>query len=178
MTDKIPLDREPTKYDGRDAVHLAITPVIAGEDLACGEHVGWMAGKEAFGKTTYRTLGIVNPFERKRQRIKKGQLFWLILYPNTITGLHHVWSHPDFPAESKIPEKPSALQHIELIAKEVGVEPQDLMNAAERYLAHGDYWNMGELFEGVDFPYEFWDYYEELTGKTVEEKNSFFTCSC
>lgn len=87
----------------RDAIHLAVEPVIAGEDLFPGEHIGLVDGN-AFRHngdsldSKIKLLGIVDPF--LDMPVAKGERFWLIVYPRQITSLRHVWAHPDFaPAE-------------------------------------------------------------------------------
>jgi hypothetical protein len=73
----------------RDAVHFAVAPVEADSDLRPGEHVGVSGGRASRDATL---VGIVDPFFE----VKRGQRFWLFLYPNTITSLRHVWTHPAF----------------------------------------------------------------------------------
>lgn len=79
----------------RDAIHLAVEPVIAAEPLLPGMHVGFIDG--GVGRST-DPVGIVDPFIQGI--IQKGQMFWLVVYPRTITSLRHVWDHPKFPETS------------------------------------------------------------------------------
>lgn len=90
----------------RDCVHVAVAPVVAGMDL----DPGWKVRLDAKGEaicdswltaTFGGAIGVVDPF-LKRQ-VKKGETFWLFLYPNTITGLRHVWTHDAF--KPKPPER-------------------------------------------------------------------------
>jgi len=80
----------------RDAIHIAVEPVIAGEDLQIGQRIGRLEDG-TFGSTD-KILGIVDPFidPRATPVVKKGSKFLLILLPRTITSLTHAWSHPDF----------------------------------------------------------------------------------
>lgn len=75
----------------RDAIHVAVAPVEAAEDLLPGQHVGLVVGKASAG---VEPIGVVDPF--LTATILKGQRFWLFLYPNTVTSLRHVWTHPAF----------------------------------------------------------------------------------
>lgn len=77
---------------GRDAIHLAVEPVIAGEDLLPGQDIGIVDGLAT--TKAEKKLGIVDPFVKVP--IRQGQRFWFIVYPRTIRSLRHVWSHPDF----------------------------------------------------------------------------------
>jgi hypothetical protein len=81
----------------RDAIHIAVAPVTAAEVLRPGQHVGLVrpGDLEAVGPCD-KPLGIVDPF--LPGPVEPGQRFWLFLYPNTITGLRHVWTHPAFTA--------------------------------------------------------------------------------
>ena len=79
----------------RDAIHIAVAPVTAAKRLAPGEHVGLVeqANLELVGACDCN-IGIVDPF--LTMDVEPGQRFWLFLYPGTITGLRHVWTHPAF----------------------------------------------------------------------------------
>ncbi len=77
----------------RDAVHIAVAPVVAGIPLKPGQHVMVVDG-QAFATILEDCIGVVDPF--LQQDVKTGQRFYLFLYPNTITSLRHVWSHPAF----------------------------------------------------------------------------------
>ncbi|HJZ56553.1 MAG TPA: hypothetical protein VKE74_16425 [Gemmataceae bacterium] len=84
----------------RDAIHIAVAPVMAGEDLGPGWHVGFVrpGDTETVG-TSDRPIGLVDPF--LKQPVNRGERFWLFLYPNTITGLRHVWTHLAFQSQSE-----------------------------------------------------------------------------
>lgn len=98
----------------RDAIHLAVEPVVAKNYLRPGEHV------TADGIPSYPyskdAVGIVDPFVIGRvgelgvNMISPGERFWLVLYPRTIKSLRHVWEHPAFP--------PSELKNIPEVSEE------------------------------------------------------------
>jgi len=79
----------------RDAIHVAVAPVMAVERLSPGQHVGLVkAGDIELVGVCERLIGVVDPF--LKGDVEPGQRFWLFLYPNTITGLRHIWTHPVF----------------------------------------------------------------------------------
>jgi uncharacterized protein (TIGR02996 family) len=91
----------------RDAIHFAVAPVIAGEDLLPGQHVGlWDQKRQIAGSLSEREalLGIVDPF--LQDVVNKGERFWLMLYPNTITSLRHEWVHPAFGPTVEVESEP------------------------------------------------------------------------
>lgn len=84
----------------RDAIHVAVCPARAAEGLMPGDRVG-LTGKdlEEVGVGAKFLVGIVDPY--LSAPVKKGERFWLFLFPGTVTSLRHVWTHPAFEAASR-----------------------------------------------------------------------------
>ena len=190
----------------RDAIHLGVEPVEAGEQLAVGATIGIKDGKayQSTSRNGVKPMGIVDPFLAKR--VMPGERFWLVVMPRKITSLRHVWEHPDFPdsretgneVESEVdPEKRHKLALA--IGEPKAVAMQWLRDFAERHeqdfdvlmsyasmqsSKHKDDWTEylvggGEL-EGERVPEEFWDHYDTAFGTETPEHNreNFFSCSC
>lgn len=72
----------------RDAVHIAVIPMLAVREMQPGEHT---------------VNGVCDPF--LEEPVKPGEWYWLLLWPKSITSLRHVFSHPSFPDEPELPPK-------------------------------------------------------------------------
>lgn len=166
----------------RDATHVAVVPMIATEELGPGEHVGLVDDndKKKAGTDTRQLIGIVDPF--LAAKVKPGQLFYLCLYPRTVTGLRHVYVHPVLDGDSAAISK-------DWIAKwgaSQGIQYEDLMFHAKMWVeTHdgkygGEYWVEGGRFEGQTLPAVFWEHYDRVSGTNTPEnmRRPFFSCSC
>lgn len=172
----------------RDAIHIAIAPVIASQSLMPGEHCGLIAGSDntAGGAACTRPIGIVDPF--LTQRIEAGERFYLFLYPQTVTGMRHHWSHPAFataPAgNQQIANDPEDKHRrvIEDAGKECGgFDYDDMMGIADEYANHGEYYHMGqnERYKNFERWDDFWNAYTAIRGcKAPEYASAPFSCSC
>lgn len=173
MSETMQLGNLPEANQGRDAVHVAIAPMIAAERLSPGQHVGLIGDRAG---STAKTIGIVDPF--LRGAVFEGERFWLVLYPQTITSLRHVWEHPAFSGgEGSVSASEKWLREM---AEQVGVSYSRLLNAAKEHIEFDEYLVGGGEMEGVITPDEFWDHYEAVTGTRVphEKRGNFFSCSC
>lgn len=175
--------------DERDAIHIATAAVFATEDLNPGDHVGFITkDNDKMGRSEIAPLGIVDPFLPKP--VKKGERFWVFLYPGTIQSLRHNWSHPSFDVRQQLIrtiEETPAKKRMKAFAAELSQDAseslitfEELIDHATAYVTGGEYWSEGGRFEGQGLYDEFWDDFEELTGLKVPEgdRYSFFSCSC
>lgn len=172
--------------EARDAIHLAVEPVIAAEKLWPGADVGILPDGKA-STNAGKMLGIVDPFIKGG--VRAGDRFWLIVYPRQITSLRHVWAHPDFPQAENItddarPETDveASKKWIEAFAARLDQTPNRLMSAATEWLEYSDYtYENTETYKDHwgEFP-EFWKHFSIVTGKDVDGRDGdyFFTCSC
>lgn len=172
----------------RDAIHIAIAPVLAAEKLRPGTHVGIV--ENGFGKCS-DPIGIVDPF--LTASVDKGSWFWLLLYPNTITSLRHEWVHPAFTAKG-VPVASESERWLRDFADEVDADYWEMMEVAKSHCRntgknYGDpgyrwpeYLIEGGKWEGQPTPDEFWTHFTNVTGMKPDGDDSsrpgIFSCSC
>lgn len=161
---------------GRDAIHLAVEPAVAGHTLNPGAPV--VIGDDGRAYCARPGIGIVDPF--LEQTVVEGQRFWLVVMPRTVTSLRHVWSHPAFPDEPTLAGLRSRSETWlrDFIARDLDLPPYDqvlaeiMQQEKERYLIiHG-------VSGGGDLPEEFWHHIEIVLGHPVVNRASSWSCSC
>ncbi len=180
---------EPGEQNQRDAVHIAVVPVIADERIAPGAHVDVIhRGVTTYASTHGVPVGIADPF--LRAPIEKGQTFWLFLYQGQVTTLRHEWTHPAFPNvhEATAATGPSAREVSEAWLRkwcgENDCPHYETVLAAVLDGQRSD-WDSNYIhFYGQDahasIPSEFWDHMEVVTGKKFaqDDRATGFSCSC
>lgn len=176
----------------RDAIHLAVEPIVAGEVLRPGNHIKIDKGV-AYRIATGEGLSIVDPF--LGGTVKKGERFWLILYPRTINSLRHVWSHPSFPDEvgTEAPDKSASEAWLRKFCHDSDSPDYDtVMELIDKgslpstdtryYTSGGDYGEASLHFRGEDasgaIPSEFWIHAEIVLGRKLLYHPEYFSCSC
>lgn len=81
----------------RDAIHVAVLPMEAGQVMSRGTYVTIENGKAVAVGDPGNALGIVDPylgFEGGQKYVSPGEWFWLCILPRRTTSLRHAWSHP------------------------------------------------------------------------------------
>lgn len=172
----------PTNETQRDAIHVAIIPMEAAEKLYPGQDVGITSSGRASAKST-SLVGIVDPF--LKQPIYEGGKFYLVLYPNTVTGMRHEWSHPAFdgPFETANPQKQEAEKWLRNYATKIHI--YDGPEAAFKRLLNGlstnyivtngtDLHSIDELNDQEELK----KYGEIYLGIEIDFNNFEFSCSC
>jgi hypothetical protein len=195
MSHELPLGKILDTPQQRDAIHIAVAPVVAGENLAPGDHVGFVKAGDTetvgrsdgpFGERHVAPIGIVDPF--LTVRAMKGDQFWLFLYPQTITSLRHDWTHPAFEAPSApavaVPDKGASEKWLrEYAEKFPGWSLERMLESAADKLRGGYGQNsQSDIPNGAfdDLP-TFWRHYEIVTGVTVDVETRAelpFYCGC
>ena len=186
MSDTLKLGNlvSPENYSKRDATHIAVAAVEAGENLTPGTHVGFLADGK-IGKKG-KNIGIVDPF--LKVNVKRGDKFWLYLYPGSITSLEHKWSHPAF--SEKQESKPDNRSASETWMRKWATEHMSYdyygdgnLSEDESYqkaIEAGHNLNVGPYESARDYiDNEWWNHWEIITSfKRPAEDNRYFSCGC
>lgn len=152
----------------RDAVHIAVAPVVSAQRLQPGEWVG--IDLDGNASTSAKSVGVVDPF--LRVEVDKGQKFWLFLIPGSITSLRHDWIHPAFSEEER--SACDSREYLQEWANRLGVTFDEFIAGAARG---------GHMGTDIDYygeiPDDLWLHYERFTGKAPPSNRSdYFHCSC
>jgi hypothetical protein len=187
----------------RDAIHIAIMPVVCGEDyMRAGEEVGLVYGTSNVVKhkaSVYgqAVIGVIDPF-LTTDMVRKGDVVWCFLKPGTITGLRHEWTHPGIDNQQPpANESEKWLRHFaekwcfdydEMIGIASNGSVKESFNIPglpehtfdnEYITARGrDLHSRQELGEDYDL---FWQHMEALTGKKFDaphREKVGWSCSC
>lgn len=185
----------------RDAIHLAVEPVIAAEPLYPGDHITVIEGK-AYKRKEGQGLGIVDPF--LIGGLSVGDRFWFVMYPRMVHSLRHVWAHPAFPDEvkEKVEDKEKELLEAkkksekwlrDFIDNAHCPSYEAVMEAIREgsssygggdgdgyyiYIKDGNSIHVSGWDAGGYIPDEFWDHVEIVLGRKINNRPDHFSCSC
>lgn len=172
----------PNDYASRDAVHVAIIPVVASAEHAPGTRIRVAKKDGQFHSVidSNSPIGIVDPFLIRN--VKQGERFYLCLFPGTVYGMRHHWLHPVFQEEAEQSEEKKEMARLVIArwADEAGLDFDEIVAAANDYLDTSDYLIEGSRWDGFYIDDSFWDAFEVFTGRKVpsDDRGSFFSCSC
>lgn len=176
-----------TTEQQRDAVHIAVAPVIAARSLQPGQRIEFVDGSTDTVKGSIGVgIGIVDPFLTRD--VGKGDRFWAWLTPGSITSLRHNWTHPAFTTAVQASDKASDdARHSEtwLRAYAMRIKPYENPDEAYRNLikglktrevfAHGtDLCGVGDLPDASELRH----HAEKLLGICINWDDFSFSCSC
>lgn len=182
--DTLKIGQVITSPQQKDAVHMAIVPVVVGHYMMPGTHVGFDTNGRVTEWEAVKKIGIIDPF--LTSDVDSGETVWLFLYPGSITSLRHDWDHPDFKDAVRIRGSASE-EWLRAFCRNEGIIYEELIEAAGRWLQHGRYWAGGLnadgecRFSGGEYvPDDFWLHYQNVTNTVVDrdQQDNFFTCSC
>lgn len=186
MSGDIGIGKLITSEQHRDAIHVAVIPMVADVPLMPGQHVGLTVDGKA--NPHKPSIGVVDPW--LADSVGVGQTFWLCLKPRSVESLRHEWTHLSFDGDDLKAKSEAWLRDFchnadcpgyETVMKALnGDFGEDNLN--DCYGGGGYIDNAYLHFDGRDahgsIPDEFWHHAEIVLGKTLEEKPRYFSCSC
>lgn len=162
----------------RDAIHIAVYPVVASEKLFPGQEVCLIDGTEKVGvRSMPIPHGIIDPF--LSGPVYPDQRCWLFLFPNTVTGMRHEWQHPAF---DDAPLRVEAEKWLRELAEEYGLDFCEMVKEAScDDGGHLQFRGVGEVRSFGDKTDAFWVNLQIYTGKHFSPSHFeglSFSCSC
>jgi hypothetical protein len=180
------LGQRITTRKERDAIHVAVLPVTASGYLRPGAKVIFEApGSDVVVLATSDNYdGIVDPFLPTPSVLSKGDRFWMLLKPNSVTDMRHHWIHPkvDIPSEADIEVSRQRLTKIAELDNQT-IEGmlflvKHFINGRLPYIQDGSETLRDAVYENRNL---FWDDVENVLGIKVPpdiRNDAPFDCSC
>ncbi len=90
-------------FEERDAIHVPIAAVEAGELLRPGQWVKFSEERyrdlTVYAATAETAIGVVDPFLPRPA--KKEEVFFILVKPGVVDNLHHSWDANEFPDQGE-----------------------------------------------------------------------------
>lgn len=196
MTQDLNLGKIITTQQKRDALHIAVIPVVAANSLFPGDKVALVPGtiNRVLAAFAADSIGVIDPF--LTQIVAPGQTCWLYLNPGSITSLRHDWTHPAFESveavEEAKPDRAASEAWLRNFCDSADCPGFDAVmqgiqgnfeNESPEYYSSGGFIDSDCLhFSGRDahgeIPPEFWTHAEIYLGMKLQCKPPYFSCSC
>ena len=168
----ITFGRHPEQAGVKDAVHVAIVSVRAGQYLEPGTRVSLNEHREAVGDS--KGFGLVDPFLKKS--VQTGDTCWVMMDAKETGTVRHIWDHEqDFTApERETKQNEYLLGH----AKRLGVSYKQLMDAVEQLVynqkttVYAGTLTEEELEEKIEHIDDFWYDWKDETGYEFDNMGS------
>ena len=166
----------------RDATHVAVVPLVAATEMEPGTHCKVLLdGTAGLGDDP---IGIVDPF--LKANVKKGERFFLCLYPRTVTGLRHVYNHPalDTVVAAEASRKQASEKWLRDFCGSVDCPGYEMTIAvAIEHGLHGgkqddEYLFFRDMDAHGEIPEAFWDHLEVISGMKMGHRATYFSCTC
>lgn len=159
----------------RDAIHMAVVPVIAHAKLEPCQKIGFVNGDDKARRVEVVSkdpIGIVDPYLTRP--VFPGEQFWMFMFPGTVSKLRHDWTHPAFSETS--------VEWLEELANEMEVGYQELIDAGHRYIDEGHYAFGSDDAKDIlnNNKHEFFTHFEVITGRKLHKDidEVYFSCAC
>lgn len=88
-----------TANEERDAVHVAIAPIKAGEILQPGSPIRLVGRKAYFTSDRENSVVCVDPF--LAAQVEEGKTFWLLMNPREVIAMKHIWASANLEGTSE-----------------------------------------------------------------------------
>lgn len=187
--EKLGIGNVITTHQEKDAIHIAIVPVVIGENMFPGTPIVLAEDFKETGRVIRAVdklpIGVIDPFYY--DEFREAQRAWLFLNPGSIISLRHEWTHPllvddetrnksekwlrDFCESHDCPRYETVMRAV-----------QDDFDSDDDYGRSGyideDYLHFSGRDAHGKIPSEFWDHVEIVLGKRVDYKPKYFSCSC
>lgn len=174
MSDQTNIGQLTDSNARRDAIHVACAPVVSKEILYPGQHIGFVEQ----GNTTLVSLksnnpiGIVDPF--LKGCVYADQMFWMLLYPKTVTGLRHEWSHPAFAEDDSVVWLKEFAVKVEKTYEALIETGRDAITTGSAYAGNDTHQRYFDEYKS-----EFLAHISKVTGlKVVRPEEVYFSCGC
>lgn len=172
-------------HQEKDAIHVAIIPIILGEDMLPGTPINMVDGLAY--KEESEPIGVIDPFIQGS--IRKGDKVWLFLNPGSIFSLRHDWAHPAFIDDAVKKRSEDWLRNFcdthdcpDYDTLMQGIQGKFPFFEEEYYRSggaiDGEYLHFNGVGAHGQIPDEFWQHVEIVLGRKPPFRPKYFSCSC